>query len=142
MNATIDVIWSPREFALAPQAVAACNSVLAKAMAAKLLKRNDDELRTLQCVAGSSVLFVIGDESDLPWLDGVVYIGQERNSTIYVPTMLQASAPLPLLERALLSANPTLMPPIAVLPNASLVLSLAKPFIADRQKLESLMEKF
>ncbi|MDZ4834303.1 MAG: hypothetical protein SGJ27_11050 [Candidatus Melainabacteria bacterium] len=142
MSSSVDVIWSPREYPLAPQAVASCSAALARALTAKLLKKEESELRKLLCVAGKEVLLVIGEESDLPWLDGVVYIGQERNSTIYIPTIWQASAPLPLLERALLAANPSLMPPIAVLPFSSLIVSLAKPFIPDRQTLQSIMEKF
>lgn len=141
-SATIDIIWSPREDPLVPLAVAACSAVLSRDTTLKLLKREDSELAKLQCIAGSGVLFILADENELPWLDGVVYLGQERNSTIYIPTNLQASAPLPLLERALLAANPNLMAPIAVLSSVGRVLSLAKPFIPNREKLRSLLEKF
>lgn len=141
-TATIEIVWSPREYPLAPLAVASFSAALSRAMADKLSKREDSELSKLLCVAGDGVLFVLGEENELPWLDGVIYLGQERSSTIYVPTSWQASVPLPLLERALLVANPNLMPPIAVLPSDSRVLSLAKPFIPDRKKLHSLLEKF
>lgn len=140
-SATIDTIWSPRDNPLAPLGVAACSAALSTEMIIKLLKKEDSELAKLQCVAGSGVIFILADENDLPWLDGVVYLGQERNSTIYIPTNLNVSVPLPLLERALLVANPNLLPPIAVLPSVARVLSLAKPFIPNREKLHSLLEK-
>lgn len=143
MNAspTVDVTWSVREYSLVPQAVAACGVQLSRALANRLMKRQLSDLQKLQCVAGNGVFLVLGDELEIPWLDGVVYLGQERHTTIYVPTILQPSVPISLLERALLAAHPTLKPPIAVLPTVSIIVSLSKPFIPDYEKLESCLEK-
>ncbi len=137
---TIDVVWSPREFSLAPLAVATCSLELTRALALKLMN-NETLLPNLQCVVGKDMLFVLADESFLPWMDGVVYLGQERNCTMYVPTCWQVGVPIQILEKALLTANPELRPPFAVLPSISAVISLAKPFIPDRERLRSCLEK-
>ncbi|MBX9667756.1 MAG: hypothetical protein K2X93_09070 [Candidatus Obscuribacterales bacterium] len=141
ISQTVDLSWGFRDLPLIPQAVVAVGSGLSRALVKKLLKREQNELRKLQCVAGKELLLVLGDESNLPWLDGVVYLGQERNSSVYIPTVLQPSQSIALLERALLAANAGLKPPLVVLPSVSIVLSLSKPFIPDQETLKSCLEK-
>ncbi len=141
ISQTVDLSWDFRDLPLIPQAVVAVDSRLSRALVKKLMKREQNELQKLQCVAGKELFLVLGDESNLPWLDGVVYLGQERNSTVYIPTVVQPSQPIALLERALLAANAGLKPPLVVLPSVSIVLSISKPFIPDQETLASCLEK-
>ena len=95
----IEVTWQARTEPLAPCAVVAFAEA-ASELARRLLQR--ESLDGLSGVAGTDVLVVIAAEADLPWADGVVYLGAESAaSTLLMPTTLAPSVPVALLERAI-----------------------------------------
>src|SRR5215470_16947292 len=98
--ASIEVTWRARLFPLAPIGAAARGNA-ARALARRLLARDDEALGLLKGVAGSGVIIVLGEEESLPWVDGVSYLGRdERAPSLVLPTVLEPSVPPELFERA------------------------------------------
>jgi hypothetical protein len=94
-------------------------------------------LSGLRGVAGED-LVLLGEEDQLPWADGVVYLGRDASSpSLLLPTNREPLVPLPLLERAVLARVRDLEPPIALLATPPLILStgLARPI--DRGRLQT-----
>lgn len=92
----------------------------ARRLAARLLARSDEELSRLSGAAGPGMIAVLGAEADLPWTDGVLYLGRDPDApSLLLPTALAPGAPLPLWERALLAAaqaaGESAAPPVAIL---------------------------
>jgi hypothetical protein len=110
------VAWRPRTVPLAPLGLIAAGAS-SRALVERLLRKDDDALGRLRGVAGSDIVAVVGPEAELPWADGVVYLGRDDGApALLLPTHLEPLVALPLLEAALLRriANPA--PPLAVLP--------------------------
>lgn len=94
----IAVAWSGREPPLAPVGAVARGAV-AVALARRLA--NHPDLEGLRGVAGEGLLAVFGD--DLPWVDGVTYLGREAG--LFMPTTLRPSVASRLVARALERAH-------------------------------------
>lgn len=100
----------------------------ARALCERLLALPEERLARLRGVAGSELLLVLGAEEDLPWSDGVAYLGREPElPELLLPCSLRPTAPAPLLLRALLARfrQQGLHGPCAVLFEPPLVVSLA-----------------
>jgi hypothetical protein len=114
----------PRAVPLAPVAVAA-RGPAAAALAARLAGRDDAALGRLSAVSAPGLLLVIGAAEELPWVDGVVYLGKDPAApSLLLPTALEPDVPAPLFERAILAraraatrggAPLSVEPPIVVL---------------------------
>ncbi|MCY1055392.1 hypothetical protein [Nannocystis sp. SCPEA4] len=116
MTAAIRITWSPRPIPLAPAAVVASGPVATR-LADRLLTFADDVLLRLRGVAGRDLLVLTGESADLPWLDGVDYLGRDPLAPgLYIPTTLEPAPAAPLLERALRRRAPQLAAPLALLP--------------------------
>ncbi len=117
MDATprLPVAFRPRAAPLVPVAVAACGAA-AFALAARLAERDDAALARLSGVGGEGLLVVIGEAADLPWVDGVVYLGRDPGApALLLPTALEPDVPAPLFERAILAHASGAPPPVAVI---------------------------
>jgi hypothetical protein len=94
------VTWAPRATPLAARAAVA-QGAAARALGRRLLDGDDERLALLSAVAGRDLLLVLGDSDDLPWVDGVTYLGSERETpALLVPTALAPSVPVAVLDRA------------------------------------------
>jgi MoxR-vWA-beta-propeller ternary system domain bpX5 len=114
-------VWRPRRVPLKPVAVAAEGE--SARLLTRLLERTDEELLRLRGIRAPSVPAVLlsGEGDDLPWADGVVYLGKDDLApALLVPSLLEPRLPLALLERAILSRFASLGTPVAVLPGARL----------------------
>jgi hypothetical protein len=120
--------------ALAPLAVAASGEP-AMALAGRLLTLDDASLARLKGVAGERLLIVLGEEELLAWVDGVTYLGRDEAApSLLLPTALEPDVPAALFERALLK-HLQRAAPIAVLPGAQLLTSVAAARAISRQTL-------
>jgi hypothetical protein len=111
-------------------------------LAARLLEEDDEALARLRGVAGEGILAVLGEEDQLPWVDGGVYLGRDASSpSLLLPTNREPLVPLPLLERAVLARLRSPYPPIALLAAPPLILStgLARPI--HRGRLQTWLER-
>ncbi len=107
------------------------------ALAQRLLKFDQEKLAGFQGVAGDHLLILTGNESDLPWIDGIEYLGRDADApSLLLPTYLLPNLPLQLVERAFLARN-DLMPPIALLHQPDCAISLAMARRIDYQSLEN-----
>lgn len=119
MTAAIPIRWSARAVPLTPTAVVACGPVAAR-LADRLLTFADDLLLRLRGVAGRDLIVLTGESSDLPWLDGVDYLGRDPLAPgLYIPTTLEPTPSVVLLERALRRRAPQLAAPLALIPAAA-----------------------
>jgi hypothetical protein len=136
----ISVVWRPRRRPLDPAGVAARGEA-ARALARRLLAREDEALARLSGAASPELLVVLGDSADLPWVDGAVYLGKDAAApSLLLPTTREPSVPLPLVERAFARAAEA-PPPFAVLLDPPLLTSLqaARPIL--RTTLQSWLDR-
>jgi MoxR-vWA-beta-propeller ternary system protein len=132
VTAALDLV--PREAPLAPVAALATGEA-ARRLARRLLAASDAELARLEGVAGPDLLAVTGAEADLPWVDGVHYLGRDPDApALLLPTAARPVIPAPLLERALLARAPADGTPYAVLPAPLTLVPLggARPVLRAR----------
>ncbi|HEU4387096.1 MAG TPA: hypothetical protein VFV34_04825 [Blastocatellia bacterium] len=109
----IDVGWRPRPAPLSPVGVAA-TGVAAIELGLRLCDLDPESLTRLKGAATHGLLILLGEEERLPWADGVVYLGRDRNApSLLLPTTLVPDVPIELFERALMARVDR--PPLAVL---------------------------
>jgi hypothetical protein len=132
------VTWSDREPPLAACAVAAWAEV-ARRLATRLLELDDQALGRLSGVAGKSTIVLLGDEADLPWVDGVLYLGRDPSApSLLLPTRMEPVVPRAnLLERAMTGRFAKVRPPLAVLPEKLTVISCYKALRLARSRVEA-----
>jgi hypothetical protein len=136
----ISLNWLPRERSLTPCAAVARGEAASR-LARRLLECEDAALEQLQGVAARSLLIVRGEAEALPWVEGVLYLGQEAEApALLLPTALRPDFPAALLERALKAQFPTLAPPVAVLPGTLELVSLADARTVTRTSLQAWLE--
>ena len=132
----VRIHWIQRGTALAPVGVAAVGD-RARALARRLLR--DDfapPLERLRGAATDEALVFLGEASDLPWVDGVVYLGKDgRAGSLLVPTNMVPSVPIDALERSLVGRFAEIAPPIVVLPAHGLIFSAAPALPLGRKQL-------
>ena len=121
----IGVSWVPREVPLPPRAATATGAALGR-LVERLRLLPEDRLARLEAVAGDDLLVVLGAEADLPWVDGLVYLGRsDQAPSLLLPTAVEPSIPEPVFERALRRRAGAAAPPLAVLPDRVVIASVA-----------------
>lgn len=127
MPEPLPIAWTSRAVPLPPAAVAARGAVSAR-LIERLRGLPDDRLARLEGGAADGLVLVAGPRDDLPWVDGVTYLGREPDAAdLLVPTTREAAAPAALVEAALrargaLPAGPfaVLLDPLTLVPLGSL----------------------
>lgn len=116
----IAVTWRPRFTPLAALGIAARASAATR-LAHRLLQEPVETLWQFKGVGGPGILVVLGPEELLPWVSDGVYLGRDAQSpSLLLPTTLEPSVPLSLLERSLTTHNPgpsaLLLNPLSLVP--------------------------
>lgn len=102
MSMTMTLRWQPREVPLVPLGAWASGPARVRLLQ-RLLSAADEQLVRLQGVASASVLVILGAEADLPWVDGLTYLGREDAApSLLLPTALRPDVAAGLLEAAVL----------------------------------------
>lgn len=126
MTAKLKIIWRNRFDALAPSAVIAFDAA-AKKLKEKLVALDDEKLDLMQGVFAENLLFIAGAEENLPWTDGVSYLGKDALAPqIFLPTNRRPDVPLDLFEKKLLQ-NFAAQKPFAVLENKIIPIGKMRP---------------
>ena len=95
-----DIVWTPSPHPLA------ASGLLIYAREFPLLK---DKLNTftpeqkvrVKLAHDKNVIVLLGEDADLPWIPGALYLGQVTGVThLYLPTTLSPSLPIPLVASA------------------------------------------
>jgi hypothetical protein len=129
-------VWRPRSVPLSPVAVVAEGAV-GRALVRRLLSGDAETLTRLQGAFLRDTLILLGAESDLPWVDGVLYLGRDPAApSLLLPTNLEPSIPVTLLERALRQQAKELAPPLAVLPAQKTLIAVGAARTVVRETLE------
>lgn len=109
--------WRPRPAPRAVTALAAGGPVAA-ALRLRLLALPDEALSELRGVASADHIVLLGEAPRLPWIDGLTYLGRcPEAPTLLLPTALDVTVPIGLLERALAARLAPLAPPFALWPS-------------------------
>jgi hypothetical protein len=130
--------WRPRD---APRAVTAlvAEGPVAEALRARLRALPDAALAALRGVGDAHHVVLLGAPADLPWVDGVRYLGRCPEAPgLTLPTAQDPTVPLGLLERALGPRLAPLSGPFALWPTrdgGTVVCSLAEARPLDRARL-------
>jgi hypothetical protein len=104
------------------------------------LLRDPDALSNFKAVGAPGLLVILGPEPQLPWVDGVVYLGHDTESpSLLFPTSLEPSVPAALLERAL-KVTHLLRGPCAVLLDPPAIVPLAEARTLARASLIKWLE--
>lgn len=131
------VTWSDREPPLIACAVAAWGEV-AQRLANHLLELDHTAMGRLSGVAGTNSIVLLGDETNLPWVDGSLYLGRDPLApALLLPTRIEPTVPAAnLLERALLKRFSRSSPPLAILPDTLTVISCYEARQLSRSRIE------
>jgi hypothetical protein len=121
----VPIAWRAREQPLPPSAAVAIGPDASR-LAERLSTRDDAALARLVGVWSrekSGAIVVIGEAADLPWIDGVRYLGRDpRAPALLVPTTLEPDVPIELVARAIVRrAGDRAGSGLAVLPDIPLV---------------------
>jgi len=138
--ALLPLRWQVREPPLEPVATAATGPA-ARALARRLMAMSPERLAALSGVAGGELLLVLGEGKDLPWVDGVQYLGRDPEAPgLLLPTTLRPAVPLPLVERAAMLRRRTAPMPVAVVLDPPLLVPLEEARPVDRAVLRQWLE--
>lgn len=114
-SGTLKIHWQNRTDALAPCALVAFDEA-SISLAKKLLTLEDETLTSLEGVGAKRMILLIGDGNNLPWTDGAIYLGRDRQiPSKLIPTTIKPAIPLDLFEKVLNEKFKGLSP-FAVLP--------------------------
>ena len=128
--------WRPRFTPLVPVGVAA-RGAAATGLAHRLL-RDPDSLSHYKAVGAPGLLVILGEEKQLPWVDGVVYLGRDSQSpSLLFPTNLEPSVPAALLQRALADVH---QGPCALLLDPPSIVPLSEARTIARASLSKWLE--
>ncbi|HET9956586.1 MAG TPA: hypothetical protein VFQ61_18920 [Polyangiaceae bacterium] len=137
----LQLAFLPREEQLEPCAAVASGSA-ARALAERVLRAHDDQLRTWSGVAADGLFIVLGDNDSLPWVEGIRYLGRDPSAPrLLLPTNLRpALVALEVFERALFSHAPRLGAPLAVLLDPPRVVSVSDALPIRRDRVSAWLE--
>jgi hypothetical protein len=141
----MELVVVARREPLTPSAVLGVGEA-ARALFRRLRELPEERLLRLRAARSEAALVVCGDAGELPWADGVVYLGRDADApSLLLPTTLTVEQPLSLFERSLVKRSKSEpragSPPWAVCFAPWLVLSAgsARPIV--RAKLRDSFEQ-
>jgi hypothetical protein len=134
------ITFSQREDCLDPAAVVGLGPI-ACALAERLMLLSDGRLGRLRGSAGNGITVVLGEAQDLPWADGVTYLGRDPAAPrLLVPCMLHPNIAMDVFERAVAHCAAALPGPWAVLATPPRLFSVADAAIINRGHLAQWLE--
>ncbi|MEL6349543.1 MAG: hypothetical protein AAFV53_40950 [Myxococcota bacterium] len=121
--------WKPRTDPLPAGAVLGEGEAAVR-LVRRLLNGYRDNLRGL---AADDQVVIIGKTEDLPWVDGVQYLGKDpRAPALLLPTMLNTAVPISLVERALILRAQEGDLPLVVTPSKVIACGNARPLDVEQ----------
>jgi len=140
LKGDVGFTWIPRtQAALKPTIVLAQGDTACRLLA-KCLKFSDERLSLYEGLSSGNIVLIKSDQ-DLPWIKGVLYLGREFSApNLYIPTHLNSSIPLPLVEKALVKKIGA--GPIAALPSFNLLLPLNNLLTLNRHTANAWLSEY
>jgi hypothetical protein len=147
----IEIQWVHRVEPLAATAAAATNSTVVQRLIKRLLRFDDQQLSAIGYILSEdkNTLLITTKAGELPWVEGITYLGLGPDSRLYLPTTVSPAVHLSLFEKALVKQFKDLRPPLAVLPqldkkdcySESRVISMVSASAIDRLILAQWLEQ-
>ena len=129
------VNFIPRDAILDPIAVVGMDEA-AHALARRLLTLDGERLRQLRGAAGDRLMIVLGETANLPWVDGVTYLGRDREAPrLLLPAMLRPDIAFDVFERLVGRIAAPLPAPWAVFSSPPRIFSVAAATVIDREEV-------
>lgn len=126
----IAIAWSDRSVPLAPAGAWADGDVAVR-LADRLLRMPVTARTRLEGVSTEDTLVVFGAAEDLPWVDGITYLGRDPAApSLLVPTRQSPNVSMALLGAAIGGG------PCAVLLDPPRIVSLSNALPVGRETLE------
>lgn len=95
-----DIVWTPSPKPLAASGLLIYASEFA-VLKSKIRTFTPVQMARVKLAHNKNVAVLLGEESDLPWIPGALYLGQASGVTnLYLPTSLSPSLPIPLIASA------------------------------------------
>jgi hypothetical protein len=137
----LPIRWIARSVPLSPSAVVAVGAT-ARALGQRLLAMDDEHRARLTGSSADDLLVVCGKASDLPWADGVVYLGIDDDApNVLLPTTRRPDVPLDLFARAITARCESEPSPIAVLETPACLIPLGAQRHIDAGVLREWLER-
>ncbi len=137
---SICVAWRPRSAPLEPVGAVASGDT-ARARGRRVTAADDTALARLRGVTAGPWLVLLGDAADLPWVDGVIYVGRDaRAPALLLPTVFEPTVPVAVFARALARRHGDARPPLVVLPEPACVLPCAAARQVSRARLQAWLD--
>lgn len=134
MHGVLPIEWRARSVPLAPRCVVGMGPA-ARELARRLLAQ--DDLDQLSGVSGADLLCVLGEPEQLPWVDGVTYLGADtRAPGLLHPCPFEPTVSPDLVLRAVSPDGGR----TALLLDPRRVFSLAGARPIDRERLSAWLE--
>ncbi len=133
----IPIQWRPRPIPLSPSGAVALGAAATR-LARYLSICPQDRLNRLQGVAGTELIAILGAANDLPWVEGIRYLGKDS----LAPGLLLPCNRKPTLSIGLLAATVSRQEtPLALLDKPGCLIPLAQARPIERSLLLSWLEK-
>jgi hypothetical protein len=114
----------------------------ARALAVRLLALDESHRERLTASVANAMLIVGGDAADLPWIDGILYLGVDAEAPeLLLPTTSCPSVPVDLFARAITSRFKSQPRPLAVVHDPPSVIPLGALRRIDRGALQKWLER-
>ncbi len=133
----IPIQWRPRPIPLSPCGAVALGAVATR-LARYLSKCPQERLDRLQGVAGTELIAILGTANDLPWVEGIRYLGKDS----LAPGLLLPCNRKPILSVGLLAAAINRQEtPLALLDKPGRLIPLIQARPIERSLLLSWLEQ-
>lgn len=133
--------WAPRAAGAPPPAGLVAQGAVARTLLRRLLDLPDEQLRSLSVVATRDMLVLLGEETALPWADGVRYCAPHAAAPgLWLPTHELPELPLDLALTRLIALGASV--PILLWNAPELVLPLGASEVLNRERLLWLIGEF
>lgn len=141
MIAPVPIAWQARTTPLVPSAVVAFGYG-ARALARRVLALDAAHRGRLLGAGSEDFLIVRGASGDLPWTDGVLYLGHDAEAPqLLLPTNRRPDVPLDLFARAIVTRFADQAHPLAVVESPALVIPLGGERRIDEAALRRWLER-
>ena len=137
----VTIGFAPRADPLEAVAVAGAGAV-ARRLAERMIALADGALARLRGVAGADLVVALGEAGDLPWVDGVQYLGVDLAAPrLLVPTAVRPTVALELFQLAVLRRAGALRAPLAVMTAPRRIASVSGALPVERAHLRAWLER-
>lgn len=127
------ITWFKRKSPLPAKLAAAIGATSIK-LGRRLLAYENNRLEQFKAVASHNLLIIASENSQLPWVDAIIYLGCDPAATqLYMPTLLKPNLAVALLQKRCLQLYQ--QSPLAILPATNQIVALQSLQTIDKSSI-------